>query len=156
MQSCRLQRRVNDGFATFLQMWPRVHGLRAFSFGRPGEMRNRLTDAALAGEKIATGALLQQEYLDQQEAVELPGERQVLLDGDGATAAIVEITRVESHRFLDVPWEFARDEGEGFTSIEHWRTGHRSYYEREGIDVSDDAVFVCVWFRILADRGRPA
>jgi len=112
----------------------------------------RLTDAALAGEKIATGALLQQEYLDQQESVELPGERQVLLGGDGATAAIVEITRVETHRFLDVPWEFARDEGEGFTSIEHWRTGHRSYYEREGIDVSDDALFVCVWFRILADQ----
>ena len=74
-QSCRLNGGRNDGFATFLQMWPRVNGLRAFSFGRPGEMRDRLTDAALAGEKIATGALLQQEYLDQQESVELPGGR---------------------------------------------------------------------------------
>jgi uncharacterized protein YhfF len=118
-------------------------------------MRNRLTEAALAGQKRATGALLQQEYVDESESVELPGERQVLLGPDGGTAAIVEITRVETHRFVDVPWEFARDEGEGFTSIEHWRTGHRSYYERKGIGVSDDALFVCVWFQIVADPRRP-
>jgi uncharacterized protein YhfF len=117
-------------------------------------MRDRLTKAALAGQKIATGALLQQEYLDESETVEQPGERQVLLGSDGGTAAIVEITRVETHRFIDVPWEFARDEGEGFTSVEHWRTGHRSYYEREGIDVADDAPFVCVWFQIVA-RPEP-
>ena len=112
-------------------------------------MRNGLTGAALAGEKVATGALLQQEYLDEQEPVEALGERQVLLGSDDAAVAMIEVTRVETHRFIDVPWEFARDEGEGFTSIEHWRTGHRSYYEREGIAVSDDALFVCVWFRVI-------
>ena len=112
-------------------------------------MRSRLTSAALAGEKIATGALLQQEYLDESEAVEVPGERQVLLGPDGAATAIVEVTRVETHRFIDVPWEFANDEGEGFTSIEHWRAGHRSFYEHEGVIVSDDSLFVCVWFRIV-------
>jgi uncharacterized protein YhfF len=136
-------------------MWPRVDGLRAFSFGRPGEMRERLTRAALAGEKIATGALLQQEYHDEGEAVELPGERQVLLGADDRAAAMLEITRVETHRFVDVPWEFARDEGEGFTSVDHWRVGHRSYYEREGISISDDDQFVCVWFRILSVEKGP-
>ena len=119
-------------------------------------MRNRLTEAALAGQKTATGALLQQDYLDEQESVESPGEVQVLLGVDGTAAALVHITRVETYRFSDVPWEFARDEGEGFTSIEHWRAGHRSYYEREGVLVSDDALFVCVWFRIVKDPGCPA
>jgi uncharacterized protein YhfF len=136
-------------------MWPRVDGLRAFSLGRPGEMRERLTRAALAGEKIATGALLQQEYQDEDEAVELPGERQVLLGADDRAVAMLEITRVETHRFVDVPWEFARDEGEGFTSIDHWRAGHRSYYERKGISISDDDQFVCVWFRILSVEKGP-
>jgi uncharacterized protein YhfF len=117
-------------------------------------MRDRLTRAALAGQKVATGALLQAEYLDEREPVELPGERQVLLGSDGGARAVVEITRVETHRFIDVPWEFAHDEGEGFTSIEHWRSGHRSYYETEGIAISDDSLFVCVWFRII-DSGRP-
>jgi uncharacterized protein YhfF len=137
-------------------MWPRVTGLRAFSLGSPGEMRYRLTRAALAGEKVATGALLQQEYLDQLEPVELPGERQVLLGPEGEVAAIVEITRCETHRFIDVTWEFARDEGERFTSIDHWRSGHRSFYEREGVIISDHSLFVCVWFRIVPDPRYPA
>ena len=48
-------------------------------------MRSRLTRAALAEKKIATGSLLlQQEYLDESEAVESPGERQVL----GAQTAV--------------------------------------------------------------------
>lgn len=119
-------------------------------------MQNRLTRSALAGEKVATGALLQQEYLDQLEPVELPGERQVLLGSEGEVAAIVEITRVETHRFIDVPWEFASDEGEGFTSIDHWRLGHRSFYHDEGVIVSDDSLFVCVWFRIVSDPEYPA
>jgi uncharacterized protein YhfF len=118
-------------------------------------MQNRLTRAALAGEKVATGALLQQEYLDELEPVESPGERQVLLGSDGGAVAVVEVTRVETHRFIDVPWEFARDEGEGFTSIQHWRAGHRSYYEKEGVLVSDDTQFVCVWFRIIGDQKCP-
>ena len=119
-------------------------------------MRDRLTAAALAGHKTATGDLLQREYVDQGEAVESPREVQVLLGTDGAPAAHVEVTRVETHRFIDVPWEFARDEGEGFTSLEHWRDGHRSYYEEEGVIVSDDSMFVCVWFRIVADPRCPA
>lgn len=133
-------------------MWPRVDNLRAFSLGRPGEMRERLTRAAVTGQKTATGALLRQEYLDEHEVVELPGERQVLLGLGDAPVAIVEVTKVETHRFVDVPWEFARDEGEGFTSIEHWRQGHRSYYEQEGITISNDSPFVCVWFRIVDSK----
>ena len=145
---------VRDAIAyLFSGMWPRVDGLRAFSLGRPGEMRDRLTLAAVTGLKTATGALLQQEYLDENESVELPGERQVLLGSDDSAVAIVEVTRVETHRFVDVPWEFARDEGEGFTSTEHWRSGHRSYYEQEGIFISDDALFVCTWFRLLRSGG---
>ena len=56
-------------------------------------MQNRLTRCALAGEKVATGALLQQEYLDQLEPVEVPGERQGTPGTKGVVAAIVEVTR---------------------------------------------------------------
>jgi uncharacterized protein YhfF len=115
-------------------------------------MQDRLTEAALSGRKVATGALLEQEYLDEQEAVEAPGERQVLLGPGNAVAAIVEVTRVETYRFTDVPWEFADDEGEDFTSIEQWREGHGSYFAAQGIVVSDESLFVCVWFRVLDDR----
>ncbi len=112
-------------------------------------MRERLTALALSGTKAATAGLLQQDYLDESEPVDEVGEHQVLLGNADDTVATVEVTRVEIHGFLEVPWEFARDEGEGFTSIQHWRDGHRAYYERRGIDVDDDTKFVCTWFRVV-------
>lgn len=144
---------------TIGRMWPRVDGMRAFGLGDRGAMRRRLTESALAGMKVATGDLLQPGYLDEGEAVEKVGERQVLLGEDERPAAVVEIVRVETHEFAQVPWEFADAEGEDFRSIEHWRSGHRSYYAEHGIDVGDEAPFVCVWFRVLdvlaptPDRG---
>jgi uncharacterized protein YhfF len=135
-------------------MWPRAEGLRAFSFGDPGPMRQRLTWLALAGTKFATAGLLQQDYIDKDEAIEEVGERQALLGDDGQIAAVIEITRVEIHGFRDVPWEFADAEGEGFTSVEHWRDGHQSYYAKQGIEVGDATRFVCVWFR-LRDARTP-
>ena len=130
-------------------VWPRVDGLRAFSFGDEGPMRHRLTDLALDGTKIATAGLLQHDYISEGEEVETVGERQVLRGPDDEVTAVVEITRVEVHRFAAVPWDFARDEGEGFRSVEHWREGHRSYYALHDIEVGDDTQFVCVWFRVL-------
>ena len=133
-------------------MWPRAEGLRAFSFGDPGPMRRRLTALALAGTKVATAGLLQQEYVDEGEAIEVIGERQALLGDDDHIAAVIEITRVETHRFGEVPWEFADAEGEGFRSIDHWREGHRSYYAQQAIAVDDSTSFVCVWFRLVDTR----
>jgi uncharacterized protein YhfF len=134
-------------------MWPRADGLRAFSFGDAGEMRQRLTAFALAGTKVATAGLLQQDYLDEGEALDVVGERQALLGDDDRVVAIIEITRVEVLAMRDVPWEFADAEGEGFTSIEHWRSGHTSYFAKHGIDVDDDTTFVCVWFRVVELRS---
>ena len=91
-------------------------------------MRQRLTTLALAGTKVATAGLWQQDYVDNGEAIEVVGERQALLSDDGEVAAIIEITRVETHGLYEVPWEFAQAEGEGFQSIEHWREGHCGYY----------------------------
>lgn len=129
-------------------MWPRVNGLRAFSFGTSGEMQDRLTALTLAGTKAATAGLWKTDYEAEGEALEEVGERQVLLHND-QPVALVEITRLETHRFADVPWEFADAEGEGFTSTEDWREGHRSFYERIGVEASDDDLVVCCWFKVV-------
>jgi uncharacterized protein YhfF len=117
-------------------------------------MRTRLTALALAGTKNATGTFWQRDYVDEGEAIEVVGERQALLGDDDQIAAIIEITRVETHRFVDVPWEFAKSEGEGFRSIEDWREGHRSYFANLGVQVDDDMSFVCVWFRVVERRAE--
>ena len=134
-------------------MWARADGLRAFELGTPGLMRQRLNKRVLIGQKVATAGLWQQDYMDEHESIEEVGERQALLDDDGDVIAVVEITRVETHRFVDVPWEFANAEGEDFRSIEHWRDGHTSYYAQQGIEIDDDTLVVCVWFRLI-DRSE--
>jgi len=63
--------------------------------------------------------------------------------------------RVETHRFGDVPWEFADAEGEGLRSIEHSREGHRSYYAQRAIEVDNTTSFVCVGFRLVDTRTSP-
>lgn len=133
-------------------MWPRAEGLRAFSFGDAGPMRQRLIALALAGTKVATAGLWQQDYLDHDEAIEAVGELQAVLGDDDEVVAIIEITRVETHRMRDVTWEFAQAEGEGFESIEHWREGHASYYAGHDIAVDDDTMIVCVWFQVVEGR----
>lgn len=130
-------------------MWPRVGELRALELGSPGEMQDRLNALVLAGEKVATAGPWEQDYVNEDEALEEVGERLVLLGADGQSLALVEVTRVETRRFVDVPWEFAAAEGEGFDSIEHWRAGHRTFFAGQGLTIDDDDLMVCVWFRLI-------
>ncbi|WP_344128905.1 ASCH domain-containing protein [Luedemannella flava] len=130
-------------------MWPRVDGLRALELGSPGEMRERLNALVLAGAKRATAGLAQ-EYDEEGEALEFVGERLALLDSAGERVATVEVTGVTTHRFVDVPWEFALAEGEGDESLDEWRDGHRRYWrDIEGRPVTDDSPVVCLRFRLV-------
>jgi uncharacterized protein YhfF len=136
-------------------MWPRAEGLRAWAFAdRPGPLRRRLTALALTGSKVATAGLWRQDYVDEGEAIEDVGERQVLPCDDDGVGAIIEITRVERSSFCDVSWDFAPAEGEGFRSIEDWRAAHRSFFAECGVDVDEQTPIVCVWFRVLERRAH--
>ena len=123
--------------------------MRGFELGAPGEMQERLTGLALAGEKVATAGLWKEDYVDEGEALDEVGERQALLGADGKVRAIVEITRVERTTFAGVTWEFADAEGEGFTDLDDWRDGHRGYWNDLGVEVDDDTEVVCVWFEVV-------
>jgi uncharacterized protein YhfF len=112
-------------------------------------MRDRLNALVMSGAKTATAGLWIAEYEPEGEEIDWVGERQVVLDSSGAPAAVVEISRVERYRFIDVPWEFALAEGEGFECIEDWRQGHVSYYAKRGFSVQHDDLMVCVWFQMV-------
>ncbi|MER5605181.1 ASCH domain-containing protein [Micromonospora tulbaghiae] len=133
-------------------MWPRIGGLRALALGTPGELRTRLNTLVLSGVKTATAGLIQ-EYDDENEELEYVGERLVLVDDNDALVGVVEVTGVEVVRFADVPWDFARAEGEGDRSIEEWREGHGAYWARQGTPVSDDTRIVCLRFRLVSTEG---
>ena len=134
-------------------MWARIGDMRGFELGSKGEMQDRLNALVLAGDKRATAGLWNEDYVLEGEALDEVGERQALLDDDGTLIAIIEVVRVEQVPFAEVTWEFAQEEGEGFTSIEDWRDGHRGYWTGEGIAVDDDTPVVCVWFDVVDDVG---
>ncbi|MEU8069302.1 MULTISPECIES: ASCH domain-containing protein [unclassified Micromonospora] len=133
-------------------MWPRIGGLRALALGTPGELRTRLNTLVLSGVKTATAGLVR-EYDEEGEELETVGERQVLVDDDDRFVAVIEVTGVGVVRFADVPWDFARAEGEGDRSIEEWREGHAAYWARQGTPVTDDTAVVCLRFRLVSTEG---
>ena len=130
-------------------MWPRIGGLRTLALGTPGELRATLNTLVLAGVKTATAGRLA-EYAEEGEELEHVGERLALVDDDDALVGVVEITGVEVVRFADVPWDFARAEGEGDRSIEEWRAGHRPTGRGLGTPVDDDSPIVCLRFRLVS------
>jgi uncharacterized protein YhfF len=129
-------------------MWPRVDGRRSIELGTPGKMRAWLNGLVLEGRKRATAGLLA-EYAQEGESLEHVGERLAVLDDDGRSVAIVEITQVDVLPFAEVPWEFAAAEGEGDEDLAEWRAGHRREWAAEGTTVNDDTQVVCLRFVLV-------
>ena len=118
-----------------------------FSFGDSPEMADELLALVLAGAKTATcGALA--DYGEGGEAMPVVGRRDVVLDGKGRRAAVIETLEIEMRRFDEVDERFARDEGEGDRTLAWWRDAHRGYFERNG-GFSPDMQLVCERFRLV-------
>jgi uncharacterized protein YhfF len=104
------------------------------------ELRRELVDAVLRGEKTATAGLAEDE-----EPVEA-GDRFALLDFDDQPVAVVEVTEARVVPAGAIDLQFARDEGEGFESVEDWRNAHERFFERP---IPDDQLISAVRFRLV-------
>ena len=125
-----------------------------FSFGDNPDMADELLALVLAGKKTATcGALAS--FAPGGEAMPVVGRRDVVLDGKGRRAAVIETLELEIRRFDQVDQRFAGDEGEGDGTLAWWRDAHRRYFERAGA-FSPDMQLVCERFRLVEklDRGE--
>jgi uncharacterized protein YhfF len=96
----------------------------------------------LRGEKTATAGLAEEE-----EPVEA-GERLALLGYDDEPLGIIEVTEARVISAAEIDVQFARDEGEGFESVDDWREAHERFFERP---IPDDTPILAVRFR-LAER----
>jgi uncharacterized protein YhfF len=135
-------------------------GLPKAEFGFPRtDLRRRLVEAILRGEKTATAGLLV-DYERDGEAVGVPGDRSVVIDAEDREVAIIEITAIEVRRMADVDLQFARDEGEGFESVADWRAAHDAFFgsyledirrdlEDPEWSLTDDTMVVCERFRLV-------
>lgn len=124
----------------------RVNGLRSIEFGTPGQMRDRLNNLIINGNKRATAGLLKEDYFDEGEEIEFVGERLAILDNQQKSIGIIKVTRVEVLAFKDVPTEFALAEAEGDLSGDDFRQSHLKFWNSVGIQVLPDTRIVTVYF----------
>ncbi|PSJ58098.1 ASCH domain-containing protein [Kumtagia ephedrae] len=118
-----------------------------FAFGDSPELADALLALVLAGRKTATcGAL--RDFDAGGEPMPAAGRRDVVLDGQGRRAALIETVEVTIRRFDEVDADFARDEGEGDLSLTWWRQAHEAYFARNG-GFSPDMRLVCERFRLV-------
>ncbi len=105
------------------------------------ELRRKLVDAVLAGGKTATAGLP-----ELGEAPSAPGSRFVLLGYDDEPVGIVEVTESKVVVAGEIDEQFARDEGEGFESVEEWRVAHERFFERP---ITPDMPILAERFRLV-------
>ena len=123
-----------------------------FAFGDTPTLKDELLALVLAGKKTATcGAL--RDVKDAQEPMPKVGRRDVVLDGAGKPAAVIETTEVRIRRFDEVDEDFARDEGEGDLSLTHWRAAHEAFFARNG-GFAPDMELICERFRLVETLGE--
>jgi uncharacterized protein YhfF len=107
------------------------------------EVRRRLVAAVLAGRKTATVGLA-----ESDEPEDRPGARYALLGYDDERVGIVEVTEARVVPASEIDEQFARDEGEGFETVEQWRLAHERFF---GQPIEPDTPIEAVRFRLVKD-----
>ena len=95
----------------------------------------------LRGEKTATAGLAELGV-----GPNAPGARLALLGFDDEPVAIVELIEKRIVPASEIDLQFARDEGEGFESVDDWREAHERFFERP---IRPDTLIVAVRFRLV-------
>jgi uncharacterized protein YhfF len=121
-----------------------VSDLPEFGLGYPGtELRRALVEAVLDGRKTATAGL---HGAFEDEPTPSVGDRFVMEDEQGVRRAIIEVTEVRVLPAAEIDVQFARDEGEGFESVEDWHAAHERFFERT---IEPDTLIEAVRFQVV-------
>jgi uncharacterized protein YhfF len=124
--------------------------LPAFELGYARtDLRRELVDAVLRGDKTATAGLRSDYAPHTDEPLPEAGDRFALLDFDDRPVAVVETTELRVVPAGEIDLAFARDEGEGFETVEDWRRAHGRFWAEHDID--DDTLIVAERFRLVHD-----
>lgn len=123
-----------------------MNELPAFELGHPRtELRRQLVDAVLRGDKTATAGLLE-EYEAEGEQPTPVGTRCSLLGYDDEPVAVIEVTESRVLPAAEIDEQFARDEGEGFETVDDWREAHEQFFGRP---IEPGTQIVAVRFRVV-------
>jgi uncharacterized protein YhfF len=121
-------------------------------FGDSQEMSVKLANFVIFGTKRATASLVLINNLIPENAPIMNGYS-VVTDFAGKPLCIIQTTEVTEVPFLEVDYNFAKDEGEGDENIESWRKGHRDYFTKEckeaGFEFNETMLVCCERFELL-------
>ena len=126
----------------------KINGLRVLEFGDPGDLRTRLIDLVVNGNKRATAGALDWDY-EPGESIEAVGEKFAVVGNGHEHVATIQITRVEISRFADVPDEFALAEAEGDLTGDDFRQSHFKFWTDCGYEINDESKIVMAYFELL-------
>jgi uncharacterized protein YhfF len=130
-----------------------INELPPFELGYSGtNLRRRLIESVLRGEKTATASLRVEYRPFADEELPRPGQRFRLVGVDDEPVGVVETIEVRIVPARDVDADFARDEGEGFLSVAHWRAAHEQFWKSRNLltELTDDTEVVCERFRLVS------
>jgi uncharacterized protein YhfF len=137
-----------DGDAIVAAMSQTPVDLPPMQLGYPRtELRRKLVDAVLRGEKTATAGLRADYEPHTDEPLPRIGDRCALHSFDDEPVAVVETTEVRVLRAGDVDLAFALDEGEDFETVADWRRAHEEFWTDQ--EIGDDTLIVAERFRVV-------
>lgn len=126
-----------------------------YSFGDNKPLQDELLALVLAGTKTATSGTVAG-FEAEGEAIPSVGDLNIILDGDGEPACIVETTAIEIVPFNAVRAEFAYEEGEDDRSLANWRDNHERFWKRVlpelGLTFDPEMMVVCERFKLVYAR----
>ena len=99
------------------------------NFGDSPELSRELLSLVREGRKTATASLFW-EWEEEGQTLPVPGDAEIVLDWDRNPVMVIEYTAVAIKPFLEVPEDFAFDEGEGDRSLASWREAHWAFFTR--------------------------
>lgn len=142
-------------WSSFCQMNPKISEdvpYQVWYFGNSQEMSINLANFVVNGTKRATASLvLVNEKIPENAPI--PNGYSVVTDFEGKPMCIIQTTEIRHVPFLEVDFQFAKDEGEGFENIEEWRKGHRDYFTKEcremGFEFDETMLVCCERFKLL-------
>ena len=117
--------------------------MKALELGYPRtDLRRELVALVLAGAKTTTAGLGEEE----EDGERAPGERLALLGWDGEPVGTVEVVEHRIVPAAEIDERFARDEGEGFETVDDWRVAHEEFF---GGPIEPDTPISALRFRLV-------
>ncbi len=128
---------------------------KVYHFCDNEEDANTCAKLAKKGIKRATSdSLLGLQY--RKDPLPKMGDYVVVTDWEGKAQCIIEITKVTFKPFFSIDEEYAKMEGEGDKSLDHWKKVHWDYYTRElepfGRVPRESMIIVCQEFELVFKR----